>query len=425
MSMDSSRPVLRPLVVGANHKSSSLGLRDKLFVEDAQVAEFLDRVAALGMPQSLVISTCDRVDILVLVEDPTAAIGPLRQLLAGRAEQSEGELVPSLYAHVDEQAVRHLFAVASSLDSQVVGEPQVLGQVKACHRLARDSGHTAGELESLIQAAYAAAKRVRTETPIGRRPVSIASAAVELARDLHGDLSRCRALMLGVGDMGELVAGSLVQGGLAHLTLTHPKPGRADHLAQQMNCHLLPFEELSEQLPEADILITALSARVPSVDADMLRAALKRRRSKPIFLIDTGIPGDVDPAVNRLDEAFLYDLGDLERVALDGMIEREADALTAWRILDEEVTRFRRGQEEREAVSALTTLRDTFEAARMQALDDARNDAAKATHLLVARLLHGPSEALRAAAANGEDLVEMERLLRRLFVTPEAPEGKS
>ncbi|WP_046020833.1 glutamyl-tRNA reductase [Magnetospira sp. QH-2] len=406
---------LRPIVVGANHKSSSLGLRDKLFVEDEQVSEVLDSVRALGFEQAMVFSTCDRVDLLVMTEDPEAAIDPLRALLANRAEQPVGELIPALYAHRDEQAVRHLFAVAASLDSQVVGEPQVLGQLKACHRLAKDSGHTAGELESLVQAAYAAAKRVRTETPIGKRPVSIASAAVELARDLHGDLGRCTALMIGVGDMGELVGRALSQGGLSHLTLSHPKPARAEHLAQTLNCHLLPFEELADKLPEADILITALSARVPTIDPDKLRAALKLRRHKPIFLIDTGIPGDVDPAVNRVEEAFLYDLGDLERVAMDGMNEREADAVTAWRIIDEEVTKFMRDRDEREAVPVLTLLHDLVEAERVRALGDSPNDAAKATHLVTARLLHGPTEALRDMAAAGEDLEPVERLLRRLF----------
>ncbi len=411
----SSDPTLRPFVFGANHRSSSLSLRDRLFVEDADVPGFLDRLKTLGIDQALIISTCDRVEIQAMVDNPAPAEAALKDLLADRACTTADDLAPSVYVHADDTAVRQIFAVAAALDSQVVGEPQVLGQVKACHRLARDAGMVAGELEGLLQAAYATAKRVRTDTRIGERPVSIASVAAELARDLHGDLDRCAGLLIGTGDMGELVAQGLVQGGLSALTVVHRRRSRSEALAAAMKCKVADWDELGDLLPWSDIVITAFSGRHHVLDPDKIQAALKKRRRNPMFIVDTGIPGDVDPAVNRIDEAFLYDLGDLERVALDGLSEREADAVAAWSIIDEAVGGFCRIRSEREAVPLVTRLRETFEAERLRALADAGGDADKATRLLTSRLLHGPPEALRGAAAVGADMDNIAQLLDRLF----------
>lgn len=412
----------RPIIVGANHRSSSLSLRDRLFVEDPEIPAFLARLRAAGLNEAMVLSTCDRVEVLASHPDREAAARLVRAVMAERAGIDAAELAEQLYVHWDAEAVRHVFIVTASLDSQVIGEPQVLGQVKAGHRIAREAAMTGSGLEGLLQAAYGAAKRVRSETAIGERPVSIAAAAVQLARDLHGDLGRCAGLLIGAGEMGELVAGELLVGGLNDLTAIHPTEARAQASARALDCHFAPYDNLVARLAAADVVVAALGRRQHTLSADMVIAALRQRRRRPVFIIDAGIPGDVEPAVNRIDEAFLYDLADLERVAMEGRSNREAEARAAWKIVDAEVAAFLHGRAERQATPTLTRLRTHFEAVRAGALADAGGDAERATRLLANRLLHGPSRALRTLAAGHGvggaavfDLAEAERTLDLLF----------
>ncbi|MEO5335875.1 MAG: glutamyl-tRNA reductase [Magnetospirillum sp. WYHS-4] len=409
--------VARLVVVGANHRSSSMMLRDRLFVEEAAVPAFLHRLRDKGLDQAVALSTCDRVEVQAIHPDPAIAHRLIVEALAVHAGLQAGDLEGQVYGHQGPAALRQLFAVTASLDSLMIGEPQVLGQVKDAHRLARDAGMVGPEMEALLQAAYAAAKRVRSETAIGEGPVSIAAAAVQLARDVHGDLDRCRGLLIGGGDMGELVAQDLVAGGLAHLSVTHPLESRGEAVARQLGCHHGAFSDLDNLLAEADVVLTSLGTRRHAVTAGMMAQALKHRRRKPVFLVDTGIPGDVDPATGKLDGAFLYDLNDLERVAMEGRAGRESQARDAWRILDEELAAFQRGRAERAAVPALIRLRAHVETLREAALRDAGGDADKATRLLASRLLHDPSEVMRHAAGAGgeEEWRAMEDLLARLF----------
>lgn len=410
-----SASTLQPLVVGANHRSTSLTLRDRLFVEDAAVPDALARLKAAGVEQAVVISTCDRVEVLAMAADPEAAGAAVLRVMAEWAGFDPANLSGQMYRHAGDAAVRHVFAVAGSLDSLVVGEPQVLGQIKACHALARQAEMVGSELETLLQAAYACAKRIRTETKVGEGPVSIAAAAVQLARDVHGDLARAGGLLIGAGDMGELVVEGLRAAGLARLAVAHPTSTRAEALAHGLGCHVAPFGQLAGALAEADVVVASLNGRSHALNADMLRAALKARRNRPMFIVDTGIPGDVDPAVNRIDEAFLYDLNDLERVAMEGRASRESEARAARSLLENEVGVFLRGRAARAAVPAVVALRERFEAERERVLAEGGGDADKATRLLVNRLLHEPTEALKTLAAEAGDVKAAENLLRRLF----------
>ncbi len=422
----SSRTLLsgRALVVGANHRSSSMILRDRLFVEDEAAPFILERLKNAGVEQALILSTCDRVEVQAFCKEEAAnhEETPHRiiEILAEHGELEQSEMDGQTYVHWDEQAVRQIFAVTASLDSLIIGEPQVLGQVKASHRLAMEAGMTSNGLETILQAAYATAKRVRNETAIGERPVSIAAAASQLAGDLHGDLDNCSVLLVGGGEMGELIAADMLSAGLGKLVVTHPSERRAEEAARRLDCHTSSFEDIPSLLIEADIVLTSLGRRRHAINVEMVDAAISSRRHKPIFLIDTAIPGDIDPQVERIEDAFLYNLDDLERVAMEGRAVRENESGAAWKIVEADVDAFLRGRAERTAVPALNRLRSHFDTMREQALIDAGNDAEKATRLLINRLLHAPSEVLREVAGTEDgseprNLRELEEIIGRLF----------
>jgi glutamyl-tRNA reductase len=322
--------------------------------------------------------------------------------------------------------VRRIFAVAASLESQVIGETQVLGQVREGHRLATRNGMVGPALESLLQAAYVAAKRVRNETEIGERSVTLASGAVQIARDLHGDLSGSTGLILGLGDMGDLIGGQLRLAGLARTVLTGPSR-RTEAEARRMGCNFVPFEELEDALVDADIVVTATGTGRTMITVETMEQVLRRRKRRPVLILDSGIPADVDPAVHELDGAFVYTLDDLERVAREGRANREVAAAEAWKIVEAEAEGWRRSVAEREAVPTLISLRGSFEAMREEILAaDPSADAAEATRRLVNRLLHRPSEALRKLAAETGDEAEKQavaRILARLFGLPDANGG--
>jgi glutamyl-tRNA reductase len=394
-------------------------LRDRLFVEEEAEPLILERLKNVGIAQALILSTCDRVEVQAFCEDDSIdgsdLVYRVAKILAHHGELEPSELDGQTYVYWGEQAVRQIFAVTSSLDSLIIGEPQVLGQVKASHRIAKTVGMTASSLESILQAAYATAKKVRNETAIGERSVSIAAAATQLAGDLHGDLKNCSVLLVGGGEMGELIALNMLSTGLGKLVTTHPSERRAEESAKRLNCHTGAFEAIPNLLIEADIVLASLGRRRYAISADEVDCAIAARRHKPIFLVDTAIPGDIDPFVEKIEDAFLYSMDDLERVALEGRAGRENEASAAWKIVDEEVETFIRSHTERTAIPALNRLRAHFDAMREQALVDGGSDSEKVTRLLINRLLHAPSRALRKLAADTDDWRDMENNIDRLF----------
>ena len=417
MGGDPVRPV--PLVVGANQRSSSLFVRDRLYVADGARSGFLADLKAAGIDQAVLVSTCDRIEVQAVHGQPEEAARRIEALMARHAGLAREEIEGELYVMTGEAALRHIFCVAASLDSTVIGEAHVLAQVKESHRASRAAGLTGSALEAVVQWAFAAAKRVRTETAIGQRPVSVAAAAVDLAEGVHGDLGRSQALLIGTGEMGEVIAAALRAAGLSRLFVTDTHPARAEVAARRFLCHTLPFAGLAEAVGRADIIIGSLGSRTPLVTLEMTRAGLRQRRNRPMVLVDTAIPGDIDPLADRLDGVFLYTLDDLERVARDGRKARESEADAARRIIEEEVSAFLQERAERAAVPALARLRSHFESVRAQALADAGGDAEKATRLLINRLLHDPTRLLREIAGRGDDadleLTRAQDLIRRLF----------
>jgi glutamyl-tRNA reductase len=403
------------LVIGTSHRTSPVALRDRFALVEAELSAALEGLRGSALGEAALIATCDRVELVTTSADGEQVAARFVALLAEHTGFAAPAIAAGLYRHEGAAALRHIFAVASALDGLVLGEPQVLGQVKAAHRLAAELGLAGAELEAVFSAAYAAARRVRRETRIAERPVSIAAAALQLARDIHGDLDRCAALLLGPGEMGELIAEQFGRAGLARLVVCGP-PARAERAAQRFGCNLLPLDELDEGLAAADIVIAALGSGRAVLTVPRVAAALRRRPRRPIFVIDAAIPADAEPAVNDLDGAFLYDLGDLERTALAGRAVREAASAEAWRIIDAELAAFGVRRAARRAVPAVVALRRHVEALRRQALEEAGGDAEAATRLLANRLLHDPSEVLRElAGASAGEIAAIEDLLRRLF----------
>jgi len=392
-------------VIGANHTSSSLSLRDRLFVDDSDLPGALAGLRTMGLREAILVSTCDRVEIWGIGNS-----APAEAFLKARAEDMPAEL--SLKQ--GEDAIAHIFAVASGLGSMVIGEPQVLGQVKACHKLARESEMIGATLEPLMQRAYTCAKQVRTDTKIGEGPVSLAGAARAIAQDIHGNLDRINVLLLGDGEMGMLLAEQLITAGVSNVTVLHRRLRRAESAAQYLDCHAATLDSLGQHIESADVLIAALGARQPTVTADLVRAGLKRRRYRPMFILDLALPGDVEASVNRLDDAFLYDLADLERVAVDTMGNREQAAQAAWKLVRTAVDDTLQSITEKSATPAIVALRNAFEAARAEALAEG-GDAEAITRRMVNRLLHRPSETLKSMAGEPGQTTDAERLLRRLF----------
>ena len=409
----------RFLLVGANHRSASVDLRDRLFVDESDFGEILSRLRGAGLDQALLLSTCDRVEVHALHADSAVAERAIIETLAAHAGLAPDDIASDLYVLRDEAAARHLFAIAASLESLVIGEPFVLGQVKESHRAARAADMVGADLERLLQAAYAAAKRVRSETAIGERPVSIAAAALAVARDVHGDLAGATGLVIGVGEMAELVARQMREAGLGRLVVSHRSAARAASLARRLDANVQPIEALGDALAAADIVICDVGLGGYVLSRDLMAAALARRRRRPVFVVDLAVPPDTDPAVVELDGAFVYDSADLERVAQAGLAGREAESAAAWRLVDEALAEYLRARSMQAAAPAIVALRERFETAREDVLaETAGGDASAATQLLVQRLLHAPSEALREIAGEdggGETHRRAERLLRRLF----------
>ncbi|MBE9556945.1 MAG: glutamyl-tRNA reductase [Proteobacteria bacterium] len=424
--MPDKSPALEPFVIGATRRSSTLALRDRLFIDEAAAPDFYRRLTESGVTQAIMLSTCDRVEVQGMAEAPDAATDAVRVVLAARAGEEQAELAAQLETLTGDEAVRRIFAVAASLESQVIGESQVLGQVKEGHRLADRHGMVGPALESLMQAAYAAAKRVRSETEIAERSVTLASGAVQIARDLHGDLSGSTGLILGLGDMGDLIGGQLRLAGLAGTILTGPSR-RTEAEARRMGCNFVPFEDIEDALADADIVVTAAGTGRFLITVEAMEQALRRRKRRPVLILDGGVPADVEPAVHDLDGAFVYTLDDLEQVAREGRANREAAAAEAWKIVEAETDGWRRSRAERDAVPTLVSLRNRFEAMRDEILAaDPNADAAEATRRLVNRLLHRPSEALRELAAESGDEAEKQavaRMVARLFGLPDVGDG--
>jgi len=413
-------------VIGLNHRSSPDSLRETLFVADEESAGFLDALRGDGFSEAIALSTCDRVEVLGHHPDAQAGIQAVARALCAPANADPSLLSPHLYHHTGAAALEHLYRVASSLDSMIIGEPQVLGQVRASHRQAHALGMVGPVLERLMQGAYETAKRVRSETSIAQGPVSLVAAALQIARIIHGDLSNCAATVLGADDMALMIADSFRQAGLNALTISDRSAKRATGAARDLKAHVGEFERRGEHLAHADIVVCATGSGQHVVTDELMRAILRARRQRPVFVIDLATPSDVEPAVERLDAVFVYNLDDLERLALEGKSGREAAIADAEAIVREQAGRFLGDLAARDAGPLVRAFRETVEAERRKVLRERPGaDAEEATRLLVNRLAHHPSEALRRLAAEQGLDPRTEALIRTILVPDGADEGES
>lgn len=414
----------RLTLFGVNHRSVDARLRGRFFDQEPDQAKLLQALRSPDWQEAMAVATCERLEFAVIAPPEREVAGELLKLVAQTAQLDPQDLAGQSYCHRGTPALRHLFAVAASLDSLVVGEPQILGQMKQCYRAAAGAGLSGPLLDAAMQAAFAAAKRVRSETPIGQQASSMTLVATQIAADLHGRFDALQLLWLGLGEMGELLCADFRAAGVERFLVAHDSVVRAEAVARRLACNVAPREALDHHLAEADIVICDNSAGRYSLETAQVDAALKRRRRRPMLLIDAGVPADIEPAVAALEGAFVYDLDDLERLTKAQSGGRAAAHAMAWAVVEEELESFCRGQAERAAAPSVVALREHFEATRQAVLAGGTLDAEAATRLLVNKLLHDPSEALRRAAAEdprgGENL---EDSLRRLFAL--APDDRA
>lgn len=412
-------------VIGVNHRTCPDSLRERLYVDDSEVAAVIGTLRIRGVREALVLSTCDRVEVTAVFRDGELAPMTVATALGGPIGLRGEALMPYLYRHDGADAVRHLFRVASALDSQIVGEPQVLGQLKAAQRLARDLGTAGPTLDRILEAAYAIAKRVRTETRIGEGAVSLATAAVARIQDLHGALGNRCALLIGGDELSLMIARHLRTVGLRDLTVLDQFRRRAAVTASELEAHHGPLDDLAGALDRADVVISGLGAGRYLITAAMMEAVLRRRRRRPVFLLDLAVPGDIEPAVHRLDEAFVYDLGDLERVTHEGRTGREAEAAKAEALVEDAVVGFAHRRSVQDAGPDIARLRAHVEAQIVAAAGEGPESEAVARRI-AGRLLHAPSQALRRRAAEGRLDDDAWALINELFGLdgPEKGDGR-
>jgi glutamyl-tRNA reductase len=420
-------------LIGVNHKTAPIALREKIAIGRDDLAETTRALAATpGVVECMIVSTCNRVELLAAVESPEAPVAGFLSSFFGIDAQV---LAPHLYEYHDNEAVSHLFRMAASLDSMVVGEPQILGQVKEAFAVARAAGTVSGQLEHLLQSAFAAAKRARSETGIGSNSVSIASVAVDLARKIFGSLEGRTVFLVGAGKMSEIAARHLVQQGAGAILVSNRTAERARRMAEEFSGAVVPqviaFDQLYEAASRADIVISSTGAPHPIFRREHGQTFLQKRRNRPMFFIDIAVPRDVDPEMNELDGIFVYDIDDLQQVAASHMEERSRQAVDAETLIAAEVERFHLRLRTVNVAPAIVALQKKAEEIRVAEIERIHNRlgtlsaeqlaAVEAlTRGLVNKFLHPPMQALKQAARDGDES-RLETLCDEWSVSPAAP----
>jgi glutamyl-tRNA reductase len=414
------------LLIGMNHKTAPVALRECIALSEDGQAEALKSLARRPeVSEVMVVSTCNRVEVLMVATEAAPAADAIRQFLAAENRAPGADLAAALYELRGDEAVRHVFRVASSLDSMMLGEPQILGQIKEAYRLATRQKSTGVVLNRLLHRSFFVAKRVRSETGIGDHAVSISYAAIELGRKIFGSLEGKKVLLIGAGEMAELAVEHLIRNRVGQVQVANRTFERGLALAERFRGRALRFEEVSEALGEVDIIISSTGASEFVVTRDHVRSVMRRRKNRPLFFIDIAVPRDIDPEINRLTNAYVYDIDDLKEIIEENIEDRQREALRGERIVDEAVIRFRQWYESLDVVPTIVALRRKLEGIVKEELDrtlgglENRSEAERAafekmTHALVNKMLHDPTVFLKGDGCHGDRSVYLDAA-RKLF----------
>jgi len=395
------------IVIGLNHKTAPIEIRERLAFPEDRIENALNQVKSLpSLKENMILSTCNRVEIYAAVRETEKAIVYLRDFLSQYHGFPLKEFEKNLYSLIGEEAVRHIFRVASSLDSMVVGEPQILGQIKSAYNIAVEAKTSGLILHRLLHRAFHVAKRVRTETKIGNSAVSVSFVAVELAKKIFGSLEKRTVLLLGAGEMCELAARHLVSGGIEKVLVANRTYERAVALAQEFKGEPIPFEEMNRGLRTVDIVISATNSPQYLLHPEQVAKVMKDRKQKPIFFIDIADPRDIEPRVGDIENVYLYNIDDLQKVANDNIQNREKEAQKAEAIVQDEVIKFVNWYQSLEVTPTLVSLRKKFEEIRSNELakilsmhpdfsDKERQSLEALTSAIINKILHAPLTLLK------------------------------
>ncbi len=412
------------LLTGVNHRTAPIEVRERFAISEARLPEALQRmVREAGIEEALILSTCNRVEFLVRSTNGAADLTPF---LAAYFEQPAETFKQYLYEYREQEAVRHIFRVAASLDSMIIGEPQILGQVKEAYATARAVGTVSSQLDALLTRAFAVAKKVRSETAVGTSAVSVASVAVDLAKKIFGSLKGRVVYLVGAGKMCELAARHLLAHGAASILVANRTFERAARLAEKFNGRALPFENLYDTVDQADIVISSTGAPHAIFRREHAERFLHKRRNRPMFFIDIAVPRDVDPAVNDLDGAFVYDIDDLQQVVSSNLSDRGDEARHAHAMIDEEVERFSARLQAADVVPTIVSLQEHFETIRQAEIDRVRGRLGAMTpeqemaiealsRGIIKKIMHTPIVTLKTAARERSEATTVVDVVRRLF----------
>jgi len=414
-------------VLGLSHKTAPIDVRERLAVPERELPAALEALGEVSeLAERMFFTTCNRAEVYGVAEGPLAkAVEATRGSLERYRNVDSAALAGALYTYDGADAVRHVFRVASSLDSMVIGEPQILGQVKTAYTVARSQQATGIILNNLLEQAFHVAKRVRTETGIATAAVSISSVAVELARKIFGDLEGRTVLILGAGEMAELALRHLVDDGVRSILVANRSHDRAVALAEQFHGRAVTFETFRHEMLDADIVISSTSAPHLILKKEDMQAIILERRHRPIFLIDIANPRDIDPGCNEVDNVYLYNIDDLQSVVSANLKERQREAERAEMIIEREVGVFQAWLRGLDVVPTIVSLRDRVEEIRAAELEkamarmgdltpDQRATIASMTTAMMNKILHQPMSELRRRAVHQDGHV-YSAVLRRLF----------
>ncbi len=415
------------IVAGLSHHTAALAVRERYALPEPDQKQVIAELQQRGLREVAVVSTCNRVEIYAVGDDPESALDQMVALLVARGGPTDDGVI---YRRAGKRTVRHAFRVASSLDSMVVGEPQILGQFKEAHARASSLGAIGGVLGRCFDRAFAVAKRVRTETGIAEGTVSVSSIAAQLAKKIFGDLTGRQVLLLGAGEMGEAAAKSLASSG-ASLVVVNRSPEKAERVATECGGQHRGYEQMAASLVEADVVITSTSSDRYVLTRDLMKNVVRGRRQRPLFLIDIAVPRDVDPRVGDLGNIFLYDVDDLQQVANENIARRKNEALQAEDIVRAEVREFEAWRATLSLTPTIVALRERFarviddELARTTCKARFDEDQLRALERMktsmINKLLHAPMTELRRGAHEADSAALIE-VTRRLF---QIEEGES